>query len=120
MVRIRKGEVCFAELVGSGGRKEEKERESREKKEDMVFRSKRAERTKSDRKFRLIEMAFRLITNHISDVARETVGELGGGGGVRGRGRRGKTDHCGRADVQSDRQCVVHVRLLIGSWARVP
>ena len=45
-----------------------------------MFRSKRAERTKSDRKFRLIEMAFRLITNHISDVARETVGEWGGGG----------------------------------------
>ena len=83
----------------------------------MVFRSKRAERTKSDRKFRMIEMAFRLITNHISDVARETVGEVGGGG--RGRGG-GKTDHCGRADVQSDCQCVVHVRLLIGSWARVP
>ena len=30
VVRIRKGEVCFAELVGSGGRKEEKERVERE------------------------------------------------------------------------------------------
>ena len=98
MVRIRKGEVCFAELVGSGERKEERgrerervERESREKEEDMVFRSKRAERTKSDRKFRLIEMAFRLITNHISDVARGTVGELGEegwGGGAGGGGAR--------------------------------